>query len=178
MASQPAVINAIDFLYNAFTTSGPNAAGAGTITLKAPLPPTAAGLPIIINTSAPITVGGDSNSETVTPTAVAYDQFGNVNITATFANAHGVGEPVTAASFGMQEAASYALSKGGGLVALSHQWFAATGLSHANAITFLETFLSLSANITILDYSGVSGSAYSYTAAAGSNYAATAYHLY
>src|SRR5215469_3714327 len=122
MAATPAILNAIDFNYSVVTTSGPNVSGAGTITIKAPLPTTANGLPILINTSCPIIIGGDSNSETVTPTAVSYDQFGNVNITATFANAHGTGEPVTSASYGLEEAASLAVSRGGGLIALTPAW--------------------------------------------------------
>lgn len=177
MAPTSEIYNAIDFNYSLVTTSGPNAAGAGTITFRAPLPTTPNGLPILINTSTPITIGGDSNSETVTPTAVAYDQFGNVNVTATFANAHGTGEPVTSASFGLQEAASFASSKGGGLVALTPAWFGATGLSHANAIAFLETFKSVSANVTVLDYSGITG-VFSYAAAAASDYASTTHVLY
>lgn len=177
MAATPAIYNAIDFNFAAVTTSGPNVAGAGTITLKAPLPSTANGLPIILTTSCPITVGGDSNSETVTPSAVSYDQFGNVNITATFSNAHGTGEPVTSASFGLQEAATFASSRGGGLVALTPAWFGATGLSHSAAITFLETFKSVSADVTVLDYSGIAG-VFSYAATAGSDYASTTHVLY
>src|SRR5215472_12762660 len=113
MAATPPIYTAIDFNYALVTTSGPNVTGAGTIVVKAPLPTTPNGLPILINTSCPITIGGDSNSETVTPTAVSYDQFGNVNITATFANAHGTGEPVFSASYALQEAASLATSRGG-----------------------------------------------------------------
>lgn len=177
MSLRPEIYNAIDFNYSLMTTSGPNVSGAGTITFRAPLPATANGLPILINTSCPITIGGDSNSETVTPTAVSYDQFGNVNVTATFANAHGTGEPVTSASFGLQEAAAFAVSKGGGLVALTPEWFGATGLSHSAAITFLETFKSQSANVTVLDYSGITG-VFSYAAAAASDYASTTHVLY
>ena len=167
MAATPEIYNAIDFNYSLMTTSGPNVSGAGTVTFRAPLPSTAKGLPILINTSCPITIGGDSNSETVTPTAVTYDQFGNVNVTATFTNAHGVGDPVTSASFGLQEAAAFAASKGGGLVALTPAWFGATGLAKAAAITFLETFKGW-ADVTVLDYSGNSNTttpAHSYYAA-------------
>jgi hypothetical protein len=176
MPASPEIYNAVAFNYNIQTTSGPNVSGAGTITCKAPLPATSNGLPIIINTSCPITIGGDSNIETVTPTAVSYDQFGNVNITATFANAHGVGEPVTSASFGLQEAASLANSRGGGLVALTPAWFQQFG-GHAAGLTALVTFKSLSASIAVLDYSGIPG-VFSYSAAANSVYASTTHVIY
>jgi hypothetical protein len=178
MSASPLIFNAIDFNYSVVTTSGPNVSGAGTITVKAPLPATANGLPIIINTSCPIIIGGDSNIETVTPTAVSYDQFGNVNITATFSNAHGTGEPVSSASYGLQEAASVANARGGGLVALNPVWRALAAVTTvASMTTQLATWNSVGTHVTVLDYGGYPGSL-SYNAASGSAYASTGHTIY
>ena len=178
MAVSPDTYLAVDFIYNLVTTSGPNVSGAGTVTVKAPLPAGPKGLPIIINTSCPIQIGGDSNIETVTPSAVSYDQFGNVNITATFANAHGTGEPITSGSYGLQEAASVAASRGGGVVALTPQWRALAGVTTvASMTTKLATYNSVSANVSVLDYGGIPGSL-SYNAAAASPYASTTHIIY
>src|ERR1700744_2263752 len=159
MAASPDISLAINFNYSLFTTSGPNAAGAGTVTVRAPLANTSNGLPIIISTAAPIQIGGDSNIEIVTPTAVVYDQFGNINITATFANAHGTGEPLGSGSYGLQEAALTAASRGGGLVALTPAWRQLAGVTTvASMTTKLATYNSVSANVTFLDYGGIPAS--------------------
>jgi hypothetical protein len=170
---------------NASSTSGTvpttNTSGTSTYTiqLKAPLPTTAAGLPTIIASSAPIFIGGDSNTESVTPTTVAYDQFGNVNITATFLYIHGVGEPVTSASFGLQEAALYMNGRGGGLVALDSRWRGLAGVTTvASMTTALAAWNSVSANVTVLDYGGVPGALSYNNATVGSAYASTGHVIY
>lgn len=75
--------------------------------------------------TAPITIGIGANAETVTPTAVSACSLGAgnplpslCNITATFANTHGQGEPIFSGSSGLQEAINDAHAKGGGLVAV------------------------------------------------------------
>ena len=70
-----------------------------------------------LSTLAPINVGADGNAETVTPASVTgkglpgYDQ---VSFTADFANAHGKGDIISSATFGLQEALNLAGAAGGG----------------------------------------------------------------
>lgn len=102
--------------------NGSTVSGAATLTCQSAN--TAGGDGVIIkpSTNTPILVGFGSNSETVTPTAVSYDNFGNILITATFANAHGTGDLVRSGTCGLQEALNYAGSIGGGEVVVSPQW--------------------------------------------------------
>lgn len=85
-----------------------------------------------LSTVAPILVGGGSNQETVTPTAVSSacsiaQPYAGCTITAVFANAHGTGDPIMTGSFGIQEAANAAAAVGGGIVVVNSAWAAAGG---------------------------------------------------
>jgi hypothetical protein len=94
---------------------------------------------------------------------------------------------VRSGSGGLQEACGYALTQGGGCVALTPQWFASVGIAltgKAALLTYIAALKSLGATIIVLDYSGSSGAtagtnmAQGYTAAAGSVYAGTGIRLY
>lgn len=81
------------------------------------------------NVNAPITIGIGSNQETVTPSAVSGCAVGAgnplpslCNVTATFSNTHGQGEPIFSGSFGLQEAINDAFLKGGGLATIDKAW--------------------------------------------------------
>lgn len=78
-----------------------------------------------IATNTPITVGEPLTSETVTPTAVSCTAL-SCTITATFANVHGVSEPVFSASFGLYEAVNYVHTIGGSVL-VSGAWTTAGG---------------------------------------------------
>ncbi len=132
-----------------------------------------------LSTSAPITVGVGANQETVTPTAVTCSTpqvYQSCTFTASFTYQHGTGDPVASASRGLEEAAAYASSQGGGLVIIGPQWFKGYA-SHAAGITALTGFKSVSAVVTVLDYSGIPG-VFSYNAASGSVYASTTHVIY
>lgn len=75
-------------------------------------------------TNAPIQVGTDGNGEIVTPSAVSANSvvYGGMNFTATFVNAHGEGDAISSASFGLQEAINAALPAGGGVVVVDAGW--------------------------------------------------------
>ena len=83
---------------------------------------------------APITIGGQSNQETVTPTAVSgcspVDTSGaTCAITASFTNLHSRGEPVVSGTYGLQEAIDDANLAGGGTVVVDSQWAQIGGTS-------------------------------------------------
>lgn len=80
-------------------------------------------------TNAPISVGADSNVEIITPTAVSANSpaYGAMNFTATFANAHGEGDPISSATFGLQEAINAAAASGGGVVVVDSEWMSIGG---------------------------------------------------
>lgn len=101
-------------------------------------------------TDAPINVGSDSDVETVTPSAVSNnnDSYGGMNFTATFANAHAEGDPISSATFGLQEAIDLAQANGGGKVIIDAQWAAAGGTTAIkNAAVFASPTI-----VEILDY--------------------------
>lgn len=101
-------------------------------------------------TSAPVNVGIDSNVEKVTPSAVSASLpgYGAMNFTATFANAHGEGDPVVSATVGLQEAINYAQQQGGGKVIVDAAWAAAGGTT-----TMINNAVFASPKIVdILDY--------------------------
>ena len=157
---------------------GSTVSGAYTILCAPANLVTAAGLKISITTNTPITIGGDSGFETVTPTAVSTDNLGRLLITATFAAAHGTGAQVRSVDYGLQEAAEYCKAQGGGLIALTRAFFTAAGLANNAALTtLLATYNSLHANTAVLNYGGING-ALSYAAAAGSAYASTTHVIY
>ena len=66
---------------------------------------------------------------------------------------------------------------GGGLVALTQRWFR-NFTNKAAGITALTGYKSLSNLVTMLDYSGVPTTSFSYNAAANSIYASTTNKLY
>jgi hypothetical protein len=180
--------NAFDFAYGVQPNTPPlrvdmptiSATGVATLSVAYGSVALADGTTITpLSTSAPITVGIGANQETVTPSAVSCvtpKVYQSCTFTATFSNQHGTGDPVASASNGVEEAAGYLVSQGGGLVLLSPTWFKRYS-SHAAGITALTGFKSLSASITVLDYSGIPG-VFSYAAAAASNYASTTHVIY
>lgn len=181
--------NALDFAYGVvpgsaplLVTAGSNTAGTYTVTVAFGNTTTTSGLIFApIATTAPLTIGGGSSMETVTPSSVSCSTPGTqytCQFTATFTNAHNNGDTVRSGDFGMQEAAAYAVAHGGGLIVLSPAFLQAAGLTtNANVTTFVTGFKSLSASTTVLNYSGIAG-ALSYAAAAASNYASTTHVIY
>jgi hypothetical protein len=99
-------------------------------------------------TNAPVLVGGGSNQETVTPTSVTNNGsqiYNTAGFTANFANAHGTGDPVASATFGLQEALNACLAYGGGLVIVDASWGAAGGT------TAMITAATIPAGVTLSD---------------------------
>lgn len=83
-----------------------------------------------LNINAPIFVGGPTNQEKVTPSAVSCTTptiYDTCTFTATFANTHGRGEQITSATFGLQEAINIQNALGGGQVAIDLSWQLAGG---------------------------------------------------
>lgn len=135
--------NAVDFAYGVSTGSqgtapgalrvqvGNAAAGAAAITLDFGQAATFDGRTFTPPaTTAPILVGSGANQETVTPSAVTNNTpaiYGSCQVTATFSNAHGNGDPVASATVGLQEAINYANGLGGGIVVIDPRWVAAGG---------------------------------------------------
>src|SRR5580658_1686641 len=74
--------------------SGSTTSGAYTLTCQNAKTSGPNAVNIVPSITTPILVGAGSNQETVTPTSVTFDGFGNILITATFANAHGAGDAV------------------------------------------------------------------------------------
>lgn len=187
--------NAIDFAYGTLPGSpaplqvdlagGPSATGVATLTVSFGTTTLGDGTIITpLSTRAPITVGTGANQETVTPSAVSCSTpqvYQSCSFTATFSNQHGTGDRVASASYGIQEAALYVSGKqGGGLVIVSAQLLKQAGITFTNAavLTFLSGFNSVSANVTLLNYMGVSGALSYKNSTPGSAYAATAVVLY
>lgn len=181
--------NAFDFAFGVapgvaplLVTAGSPNAGTYTVTVAFGNTTSTSGLvfaPISVNS--PVTIGGGTAMETVTPSAVSCStpavQY-TCQFTATFANAHGNGDLVRSGDYGLEETAGYAAAHGGGLIVLSPQFMQAAALtSIANVTTYVTGFKSLSASTTVLNYSGIAG-ALSYAAASGSNYASTTHILY
>ena len=134
-------------------------------------------LPLVVN--GVLSVGTGANQEVVVITAVNAPTPSMPNtctFTASFANAHGIGEIVVSGSGGVQEAAHDRSIIGYGLVSLSPEWWAWAG-GHSAGITLMTAYKSLNANVLLLDYSGYTN-AVGYTAAANSVYAATTNKLY
>ncbi len=82
-----------------------------------------------LNTNAPINIGSDSNAEEVTPTTVTNgaQQYEATSFTADFIDNHGSGDPISSATFGLQEAINYAALQGGGVVVVDAEWTAIGG---------------------------------------------------
>lgn len=117
--------------------NSPGASGSQTLELYMPSVTLADGRTFNpFSTVCPIQVGTGSNQETVTPSAVSTVTGGpaglTVNITATFANVHGQGDPVASGTAGLQEAINYAKTYlAGGIVVTDGAW---TNLGGTNAI--------------------------------------------
>lgn len=176
--------NAFDYAYGVNPAVAPlrvdignSSTGAQTITLafgNITLPDGTVSMPLA--TTAPITVGVGSNAETVTPSAVSCSTpnvYDTCTVTATFSNTHGVGDLVSSATFGLEEAVNAAHVLGG-LVAIDGKWTQAGGTN--TTITSNKGWT----NVSILDARGtVSGSAFSYKAASnGASYAVTTISWY
>jgi hypothetical protein len=104
-----------------------------------------------LNTNAPINVGSDDNTEEVTPDSVSGDRlsgYQQVSFTAEFENDHGSGDPISSASFGLQEAANYAALQGGGIVVVDNEW------ERAGGTTSIYNAVTLPSGVTKLDHRG------------------------
>lgn len=174
--------NAFDFAYGvapntpALTvTQGQNTSGTYSIALSSgtiTLPDGTIAAPLAVGV--PITVGLGSAQETVTPTGVS-QACSTPNapqnaclVTAVFTQAHNTGDLVASASNGLEEAATYAVGHGGGLVITSPLFWKQAGVTTNSAVTtYLATFKSTGANVTVLNYIGITGAS-SYHAASGS----------
>lgn len=101
-----------------------------------------------LNTNAPINVGGNSSTETVTPSAVSASTptiYSSTSLTATFAFLHGNGDQIRSGTAGLQEALNYAASKGGGIVIVDAGWASLGGT------TAMIQAASVPASVTIQD---------------------------
>lgn len=128
--------------------SGSTSTGTYTLTCQPTNPYTSSGLKVPVSTTTPITIGGDSSMETITPTAVSTNNLNQLLITGTFTYAHGTGAAVRSGTFGLQEALNAASAAGGGVVVVDSKWFAAGGTQAIiNAVTY-------PASVTIQDNSG------------------------
>jgi hypothetical protein len=161
--------------------SGANAAGTYAVTLGLGVVYTPDGVAVSPQVGVPIIIGSGASTETVTPTAVVNPTptlYGTCLITAVYGFGHGAGDLVRSGDAGIQEAAQATLVYGGGLVVIDRRVYQALGLANSAALgTKLGTLLSLSPNISILDWGGTTLSK-SYTAAAGVAYGVTAVSLY
>jgi hypothetical protein len=105
----------------------PSAIGSATLTLEYGQVGLSDGTNIApLNINAPVYVGVGSNAELVTLTAVSNPTpgiYGTPTITATFANAHGIGDLVTSGTFGLQEAVNFAVAQGSGTVLIDQTWY-------------------------------------------------------
>lgn len=163
-------------------SGGSAAAGTYSITLDYGSIVAIDGSKIALTAKMPINLGNGTTNETITPTTVSNltpDVLGTCVITGTFGQAHGVGELVNSGDSGLSVAGEAAAAGGAGLVAVDISWAKAQAatLTHAGMNTAITALKSVSAAVTVLDWSGFTG-ALSYTAASGSNLASTAIALY
>lgn len=187
MASQfTGIRNAFDYAYGIAATErgvvtplkvlvGNQATGSQTITVDFGVCTTLDGRTFTpITTTTPITIGSGSNQETVTPTAVSNPTpaiYGTCQVTASFSNLHGNGDPIASGTFGLIEAVNDAHILGG-LVGVDGRWVSAGGIT--GTITGNKGWT----NVCVLDWRGTTG-AVSYKAASnGVNMTATSNVLY
>jgi hypothetical protein len=117
---QPGAVGAI-------TSTQTLSVACGTVTLQdgTVVSPLAVGTNVIVGTG--------TNADTVTVSAVSVGTpqiYQSANFTAaTFTHAHGVGDKVSSATVGLQEAINYAALQGGGLVIVDAAWTQAGGTS-------------------------------------------------
>jgi hypothetical protein len=101
-----------------------------------------------LNANAPVNVGSDGNAEKVTVISVSGGNtttYQGGSFTADFANAHGSGDYVTSATFGLQEALNLAGAAGGGKVIIDEQWVKLGGT------TTIKNAATLPSGVTITD---------------------------
>jgi hypothetical protein len=177
------VFNAFDYAYGVNpqvpalqVIAGSNAGGTYSVTLAFGKVFAADGRAIVPVAGVPIGIGANSSYEVITPSAVSNptpNVYGTCIITGTFTNAHSMGDQVVSGDGGLQEAVTSAIAYGGGLVALDARFGQAVGVADTVAAltTYLATFNSLSAAVSLLDWRGVT-LAKSYHAATSSAYAA------
>jgi hypothetical protein len=120
---------------------GSTIAGAYTITVASPYAVNSAAASFQpYYTTARLKVGVGATQETVTPTTVSGCGVSNAiltcNITATFANAHGLGTLVQSGSGGLDEALNIARTNGGGVVLVDNN----TSITNANINTSTAVF--------------------------------------
>lgn len=152
---------AVDYAYGITSAPGPltiqtgnSAAGTTSITVQFAYVTLGDGTKLFpLATNAPITVGTGANNtqETVTPSGVSNCNFdagyGSCTLTATFANAHGMGEPIVSGTMGLVEAANAANGMGGGQVAVDAAWVKRGGTQAMIA----TAQASLPATVTLID---------------------------
>ena len=148
--------NAASYAYGVVPTvaglpvlSGPSVTGSGTLVLAFGGCATSGGATFSpLNVNAPITVGGNSAQETVTPTAVSTATpllYGTTTVTATFASVHGAGDTVRSGTVGLQEAINACAGYGGGDVTVDAGWTLYGGTSAMIAAAVLPF------NVKIID---------------------------
>lgn len=96
----------------------------------------------------PVSIGTDGNRETVTPLSVTgsgIPTYDGVSFTADFADAHGRGDLVASATFGLQEALNYMGAQGGGKVIIDEQW------ARLGGTTTIKDAAVLPSGVTITD---------------------------
>ena len=128
----------------AYVDQGNGSTGSSSLTIRVAYLALPDGRRIVpFSVTAPITVGGQSNQETVTPTAVSGCYPTDVNpatctITASFSNLHYRGEAVASGTYGLQEAINDAFASGGGKVVVDSYWAGGGGsqLAGTNAILY------------------------------------------
>lgn len=148
--------NAVSFAYGVDPNvpaiqvlSGATASGAYTLTLYSGFGTTSDGKNFKpFNTNAPILIGEGSSSETVTPSAVSNttpQALGTCLVTATFAQAHGIGDQVRSGTVGLQECINFVAGYGGGVVLLDARW------SQLGGTSAMISAAVLPANVSIQD---------------------------
>ena len=101
-----------------------------------------------LDVRAPVNVGSDGNAEKVTPlsvTGTGLVGYDTNSFTADFADAHGKGDPIASATFGLQEALDLAGAAGGGKVIIDEQWVKLGGT------TTIKNAATLPSGVTITD---------------------------
>lgn len=153
--------NAVDFAYGVapnvaplLVLSGSTGTGSYTVTVAYGNTTTPSGQVFApLSTTAPVTIGGGTNMEVVTPSAVSCStpaQYGTCSFTASFTYSHGDGDQVRTGTVGLQEAINYTNSYGGGIVATSQGWYSLGGLKAT-----ITAVTSATPKVWIYDTSGV-----------------------
>jgi hypothetical protein len=152
------IFNALDYAYGVRgggaalqVLNGSTTAGTYTLTCSPTSLYTSAGLAIPISAVCPIQIGGDSQQEIITASAVSTNNLNQLLITGTFTYAHGTGAQVSSGTYGLQEAILAASKYGGAQVAVDAAWFQAGG---TQAILNAATQY---AGVQVVDNSGTSG---------------------